>query len=117
MKETQELDLFVEELKQSNKAVIVEGRKDKEALEKLGIKRVYALNCKPLFVFIEQIAKNNKDVIILTDLDKEGKKLYRALSSGLQKYGVRVDNYFREFIFKKTRIRQIEGFKLINQLS
>lgn len=113
-KNTEETEVFVKELRDTNKAIIVEGEKDRKALERLGINNVFPLNGKPLFAFIEQLAKNEKEVIILTDLDREGKKLYGTLSSGLQKYGVRIDNYFREFIFKKTKIRQIEGFKLIN---
>jgi len=48
---------------------------------------------------------------LLTDLDKKGKELYGKLNSGLQRFGVRIDNNFREFLFKKTKIRQIEGLR------
>ena len=45
-------------------------------------------------------------------IDKEGKKLYGTLSSGLQNHGCRIDNRFREWLFKNTKLRQIEGLKL-----
>ena len=47
--------------------------------------------------------------MILTDLDAEGKKLYARLNHDLQRHGVRVDNSFREFLFRHTSLRQIEG--------
>lgn len=100
---------WISRLKKSNKIIIVEGKKDKEALECLGVSNIITLNKDPIYKVIEEAAKENKKVIILTDLDKEGKKLYGRLNSGLQRFGVEVDNYFREFLFKKTKLRQIEG--------
>ena len=96
-------------LKQSDKLIIVEGKKDKAALEKLGVGNIFTLSKKPLFHVIEEIAGAGKGVVILTDLDRHGKELYGRLNSGLQYHGVKVDNKFREFLFKKTKLRQIEG--------
>lgn len=98
---------WLEELRSSKKLVIVEGKKDKIALEKLGITNVVAISCKPLYSFIESI--NAEEVIILTDLDKEGRNLYSILKRGLQEKGIKVDNYFREYLFKNSKITQIEG--------
>jgi len=106
MKEIQD---FVDELKKSQKLIIVEGKKDKQALEKLGIKNIITLSKKPIFQIIEDISKKNKEVVILTDLDKQGKELFGKLNSGLSYHGVKVDNKFREFLFKETKLRQIEG--------
>lgn len=105
------LDLEEEiiKLKQSDKLIIVEGKRDKAALEKLGVKNIFTLSKKPLFQIIEEISGKNKDVVILTDLDRHGKELFGKLNSGLQYHGVKVDNKFREFLFKKTKLRQIEG--------
>ena len=100
------LDNFIEKLKQA-KLIIVEGKKDKVALEKLGIKNILVLN-GPLYKNIEEISKH-KEVVILTDLDKEGRKLFPRLNSRLQERGIKVDNNFREFLFKETKLRQIEG--------
>ncbi len=100
---------WLDSLKRSKKLIIVEGEKDRRALSKLGLKKVVAISRKPLFKFVEEVSSKNKEVIILTDLDKEGKKLYHKLKAGLQRNGIRVDNKFREALFKETRLSQIEG--------
>ena len=99
---------WLEQLKASSKITIVEGKKDKQALTDAGVKQVVSLK-GPLFCIVEEVSKYTKDVILLTDLDKEGKKLYACLSRDFQSQGVRIDNYFREFLFRNTRLRQIEG--------
>lgn len=92
-------------------AVIVEGKKDKAALEKFGIpaSRMFLLNSKPLFVVAENVAKNYAEAAILTDLDSEGRKLYGKLDTMLRQLRVKIDNSFRNFLFKNTKLRQIEG--------
>ena len=100
---------WLDRLKNSKKIVLVEGEKDKIALKKLGVKNAIAIARKPIFEFIEEIAEKNKEVIILTDLDDEGKKLYSKLKNGFQRYGIKVDNKFREELFRNTHISQIEG--------
>jgi len=99
----------IEKIKQNSILVIVEGKKDRKALESFGIKNIIELNKKPIFEIIETIYSNNKNCIILTDLDKQGKELYGKLNSGLQHFGVKIDNDFRNFLFKSTKLRQIEG--------
>lgn len=96
---------WIEELKDSKKLIIVEGKKDKKALEKLDIKNIKFVK-GPLYKFIESIRQ--KEVILLLDLDKEGKKLYAKLKLGLQKRGIKINYKFRKFLFK-TRLSQIEG--------
>ncbi|HIH42459.1 TPA: toprim domain-containing protein [Candidatus Woesearchaeota archaeon] len=112
---------FLDKIIDDNAIVIVEGIKDKKALEDFGISNIIVLNRRPLYAVVEKVAtvydKAKKltgeriSVIILTDLDAEGKKLYGKLNSGLQNFGVRIDNRFREFLFKHTKLRQIEGMK------
>lgn len=106
-----EFSEHINKIKQSNQLIIVEGKKDKKALENFGIKNVIELNKKPLFEIIENISNNNEKCIILTDLDKQGKELYGKLNSGLQQRGVKIDNNFRNFLFKNTKLRQIEGLE------
>jgi len=105
----EELVERIEKLKKSDCIVIVEGKKDKSALEKFGIKNIVTLSKKPLFSVIEETVDRDKEVIILTDLDKEGKHLYGRLNSELQRFGVKVNNSFRRFLFKETKLRHIEG--------
>ena len=104
-----EFSEHVNKIKQSNTLIIVEGKKDRKTLESFGMKNIIELNKKPLFEIIENISNNNKNCIILTDLDKQGKELYGKLNSGLQQFGVKIDNNFRNFLFKNTKLRQIEG--------
>ena len=79
-KYSEELNEFIEKLKESNKLIIVEGNNDKKALEQLGINKIVTLNKEPLFKIAENISKEHKDVIILIDLDKKGKQLYGKLN-------------------------------------
>jgi 5S rRNA maturation endonuclease (ribonuclease M5) len=96
-------------IRDSDILVIVEGKKDRAALGKLGIKNIIELSKKPIFQIVEDIADSNKECVILTDLDKKGKELYGKLNSDLQRRGVNVNNKLRDFLFKNTKIRQIEG--------
>lgn len=102
-----ELSEWISELRKCGKLIVVEGKKDKRALESLGVSEVYILK-KPLFAAAEEIAGMSKDVVILTDLDRTGKRIYAKLNSDLQSLGVRIDNRLREELFK-TKVRQIEG--------
>lgn len=99
----------IEKLKKSNILVIVEGKKDKSALGKFNISKVLTLEKNPLYKVVEKVSEKEKKAAILTDLDKEGKKIYSVLNDGLCRNGVHVENHFREFLFKKTKLRQIEG--------
>lgn len=109
--EKEELQKYINKIK--NKLIIVEGKKDKLALQKLGLKNIIILN-KPLYKIVEEV--KCKEIVILTDLDKKGKQIYGYLSSNLQRFGVKIDNNFRNFLFKKTKLRQIEGlYNYINK--
>lgn len=109
--EYEELMEHLEEIKEKNLLVIVEGIKDKAALAYFGIKRVKPIAKRALYKVVEEAAENDKEVIILTDLDKTGKEIYSKLNHDLNQHGVRVNNKFREFLFKKTKLRQIEGLR------
>lgn len=105
----EELNNFIDKVKDSNIIVIVEGKKDRIALQKLGINNIVELSKKPIFQIVEDVANSNEECVILTDLDKKGKEIYGKLNSNLQKNGVKINNKFREFLFKHTKLRQIEG--------
>ena len=105
------LENFIEKLKESNKLIIVEGKKDRIALESFGISNIIELSKDPIFSIIEKISESNDDCIILTDLDRKGRELFGRLNGGLQRHGVVVDNSFREFLFRDTKLRQIEGLR------
>jgi 5S rRNA maturation endonuclease (ribonuclease M5) len=98
-------ELLLELQKNSDKLVIVEGKKDLEALKKFGFKRIITLK-SPLYAVVESVSE--KEVLILTDLDKKGKELYGKLYRDLTRRGVRINNCLRELLFK-NRISHIEG--------
>ena len=119
--EAEQLREHINTMIRDENIVVVEGIKDKKALEEFGIRNILVLNKRPLYAVVEKVAtvvdKTKKltgekiSVVILTDLDKTGKKLYGKLNSDLQHFGVRIDNKFREFLFDETKLRQIEGMK------
>lgn len=101
-----------DDLVAGNKLIVVEGIKDRNALQAIGItNQIVLLSRKPLFAVVEDIISVARDVVILTDLDDEGKMLYSRLRHDLQRFGVRIDYRFREFLFRNTKIRQIEGLR------
>lgn len=103
-----------EELQRINKEgiiCIVEGKKDKNALEKLGVENIKVLD-KPLFEIVEELVDELVGdlvmVAILTDLDDKGKQLYSRLYTDLQRHHIKVDNRLRKLLFK-AHISHIEG--------
>jgi len=96
----------IEEIKKGNYLVLVEGKKDRKALQSFGIRRIIELKNRPLFQVVEAI--NEKEIIILTDLDSEGRKLFGKLRYFMQRKGIKINNKMRNEIFR-TKLRNIEG--------
>ena len=95
MLDQEEGQRLLEELRKKSKdaVLIVEGKKDKEALESLQINADFFLLCrqnKSLSESAESIAKKYKKAILLLDQDKQGRKMERIITNYLQKLGVRV---------------------------
>lgn len=100
--------------------IVVEGKKDKAAMQKLGFSKIFVINetGKSLYEKIEEIerlaegnTKGNKRknrVCILTDFDKKGKQLYLLIKRELGKKRVRLDNSLR-VCFLKSNVSHIEG--------
>lgn len=100
---------WMEELHQSGKLVIVEGPKDRKALQHYGISNIAVLSKQALYATAERIATQHSSVVILTDFDRKGKALYGALKKQFQRLGVKVDTLFREYLQKETDLSHIEG--------
>jgi len=107
----EELREWTEDLREASKKkiILVEGMKDKRALEEFGVGNIIILKGRALFKVVEEVIESGKECIILFDLDKKGKELFGRVNSRLQHFGVKVDNSFREFLFKNTKLRQVEG--------
>ena len=89
--------------------ILVEGKNDKKAFEDIGFENVFAIDKMAGYRVVEEVAKRAKEVVIMTDLDKEGKKLYTYFNHHLCQNGVRIHNRLREFMFRHTQLRQMEG--------
>ncbi|MBU2589921.1 MAG: toprim domain-containing protein [Nanoarchaeota archaeon] len=97
---------IIEELeKLKDSLVIVEGKKDKKALEKFGLKNILMLEGNAIFEVIEKV---DSEVAILTDLDSKGKELYKRLQSKLTKRGVKINNKLRHLLLRSD-LKVIEG--------
>lgn len=93
--------------------IIVEGKKDVNALKSLNFEKVYAIHSirVPLRERAEQImiyVEKKEKVCILTDLDKRGRELYKELKPIFQELGANLDSSFRGLLIK-ARISHIEG--------
>ncbi len=107
----------IEELKKFGEEgvpILVEGKKDEEALEKLGIEgnfiKVSGTSLK-LFEIAELAANSSSEVIVLTDFDKKGKELAKRLSKDIQNLGSHPNLQIRNSIMGMTRryIKDIES--------
>jgi 5S rRNA maturation endonuclease (ribonuclease M5) len=106
------MQLLKEIQKYQDMLIIVEGKKDKSALESLGFSRVFVINesGKSIYEKIEQIdEKTDKEkVCILTDFDKKGRQLYFLLKRELVEKGVKIDSSLRSYLLK-AGLSHIEG--------
>ena len=103
------LDITTEvaRISENGTLVLVEGKRDRQSLQRLGLINIQSLD-GPLFEVVERIARDHRDVVLLVDLDAEGRKLYRRLAHDLAAHGVRVDDALRNLLFQ-TPLRHIEG--------
>jgi len=101
--------------------VIVEGRKDERALREMGLSgTVLRLDTgKSVFNFCEGLRGEYDRVIILTDWDRRGGRLARALREGLMANGIAYDVELRKQIafLARKEVKDVEGLpKLLSKL-
>ena len=89
---------------------IVEGQKDKSALESLSASNILCISQLPFYAVIEKI-EPEEEVIILTDFDFEGRKFFGKLRHECQRRGIKIKNQYREFLQKNTKIVHIESLR------
>lgn len=102
----------IDKVKDRGAIVIVEGIKDKGALEELGFKNIVVFQGKPRYKKYEEItdlAKRLKaEAVILTDLDRKGRQLYGIIKKELSNHGVKVNDSLRRALLKE-KISHVEG--------
>lgn len=102
------IDDWIKQILQNNTSLIlVEGKRDIKALNKLGIRNVISID-KPIYSLIENLTKENKEIIILTDFDRTGKELYFRIKHELQRNGIKINDKYRKYL-SKCKITHIEG--------
>ena len=93
--------------------LIVEGKKDAEALEPLVDADFFLLQDikKSLYESAEKIAIKHKKAILLLDADPKGKELTRKMTSYLRQNGVSVDSKIGLKLLKIAKCRTIQGLR------
>jgi len=111
-KSIEDLEKIVAELGEENRSVpiVVEGKKDIEALRKLDIiGEIIGINSgHTLIDFCDKIAQEYTDIIILTDWDRKGGYLCWTIKRNLEGR-VNCNTKYRELFAKNTMIRTLEG--------
>jgi len=75
--------------------IIVEGKKDREALKTLGLNNVIAVNGRPLIKVVNEIKYLGERPVILTDFDKRGIDIAKRLSRLFQAYKIHPNSSLR----------------------
>ena len=82
------LDRVLKELEESGKPILVEGKRDKAALERIGVEnRVFLINLTP-DELCKRVSKVADEAVILTDFDEAGEKLCNRVKEALYSYNV-----------------------------
>ncbi len=93
--------------------VIVEGRKDEEALQELGFDRkiIRIKTGRSIFRIIERLRGKHEKVIILTDWDSSGRRLCHKIKKACEANTIMYDVQYRKQIIKyvKKEIKDVES--------
>jgi len=95
----------LDNLKRYKSLIVVEGEHDKQALNELGLERVFILNKTGVSLFnriddmIGQL-RPKEHCVILTDMDKKGKTYYKMIKKELQNQGKKSNSRIREILIK-----------------
>jgi 5S rRNA maturation endonuclease (ribonuclease M5) len=112
---TDDLREFVDMLNEEaecGSVIVVEGRRDVEALNLIGVNRnlVILNHFKGITHFVDNHSHIGKKIILLLDMDRTGKHLTNKLVSQLQRKGTNVNLFYKKALAKITngKIRHIE---------
>jgi 5S rRNA maturation endonuclease (ribonuclease M5) len=105
------IDMLNEEAEYGS-VIVVEGKRDVEALNRIGFKgNITILNhFKGITDFVDNHCQIRKKIILLLDMDRTGKHLTSKLVSQLQHKGNNVNLFYKKALAKITngKIRQVE---------
>lgn len=93
-------------------AIIVEGRRDLQALRALGLPGpVIMASRRPALELAEEAARNYSRIILLTDWDRKGDEMCKTIEFHLRSVGSRPDREIRSRLGKlvKKEIKDVES--------
>lgn len=91
--------------------IFVEGKRDKEALERLGLRRILTISGN-LNMNVRRLSDEKADVVfVLTDLDRRGEKLAFKAKDELEACSIRADLEMRRDLAHMLKIRNFEDAK------
>ncbi len=93
-----------------NRVVLVEGKRDKKALEELGCRRVITISGRARNV-CESLRYETEPIVIATDLDESGNELARMVKEELEGLSLSADDETRIRLSKVLRIKHFENAK------
>ena len=108
----EEIKALLEKIKAEDSLIIVEGKKDRAALEGLGIEGDFFLLSSQRTSFYEsaeKIASKYDKVLLFLDLDKEGRKLSNTIKKYLGELGVKVDSSLGKRLLRLGDTQFVEG--------
>ena len=112
-----ELEDVILEINDFVDAIVVEGVRDKAALEGLGVtKEIVTCASKPDTWFVDYLRSRHKRVTILTDYDEAGKKFNKKLTARLEHVGIKVENQYRGRIGRILGLRGMRDIESVNSL-
>ncbi len=90
-------------------SIIVEGKKDRTALNSLGLNNIIDISSKDLETFVDSLSINN-EYIILTDFDNEGEDKKQKIYKFFDRTKIRFNHNLRlkfQNVFKVVKIEEI----------
>jgi len=94
---------LLDDLRDLTAVIVVEGKRDKNVLKKLGVKKVEDISGKSVEEVVEDVCKIGDEVLILTDFDREGRNLEKILKKEFEARKVKVLSSLRNRIKRKLK--------------
>ena len=104
---------FLSDIRHSEILLVVEGKRDREALRRAGLDNIVEISGRRLERVVDIVKSKQSQVTILTDYDKEGVKQHKRLKKLFLSDDIKVDDSFRrEFkrVFLVNRIEELNGY-------
>ncbi len=109
------LEEWIKKLREASKdkAVLVEGKRDKRALSKFGVRNIFTLEGKRLSD-LPDLLEGYSEVILLLDLDKHGERIKEKVKTILESQGYILIEELREELRSMgiIHVEDIDGERL-----